>query len=1093
MARVKIKKLPKALSGLEIKMQPGLYGTNGNRQFTLPTQVNSQKFAQQPTAVRDTLQPVAREDANLEAEKGETAVVNIDGLSAHFKIGGKRHSQGGTPLSLPDNSFIFSDTAKMKIKDPTILEQFGMSKKAGGYTPAEIAKKYDVNTYRKILSDPNSEDLERKTAEMMISNYNDKLAKLSLAQESMKGFPQGIPVIAMPYIMANQIDPAQYLPTQSQQEEPDADTGEARYGGNMISQFDTKAHGGMHFAGYPYYQDGAQTEGSGFWGKVGSGLLSALEAPQRAMMYVGTGLFGDQEYEMFDPKTQTFRNIHEDNVEMFKNKGWKVIKALPKAHYEMPGETLKRTYPESSPWLQGAADIFADPFLVSGLAKTGARLATKKLIKETSDAIIKGAAKDKAKEEVIIGIITKAGKTVNEKNKKIVEKALDAGVNAMMKAEKKGVTAQAKSVEKAVAKAAGRTRQVEDIKQASQKATELGKFAYEKGIKPAAKAVKKAAGKVGEFAVDVAQAATGPYAGPIVTPVLKNIPGAVTSAKYRGEAEDLKKQVKEQQKQIETLKSSEEDKWLANPEAGYYYKASKPSEKYVLYNREYTPLEELKDKFIMYKGRYTPIEKLPPEVTDTLGMSADMPTKEYGGSIDQYDGGGEAKVGKGGKFIYYEDGSVYNVDKKKFVTPADPNWKPKDIIIQKKPATKKSSIDLFPEEEAERQKWIASNPDSTVDADTYDRLVDLYNKAKKADPTGTKKTKEAEEFQRAYHDVLPQTAGKIIATAGKKTKKALAEGRTWWDLEGNVDGYFGPRTEQYFEELQKKKPKEEEEKELPEVKKDKDKGTVAAEQDVKRYPPMGIRTGQYAPWWLQDIIKTAGAAGDLARINRYLPWQATPAVRLPEATFYDPTRELAANTEQANLAMQAQQAFTNPQQLAAASSLIQGQALKNAADIMGRYNNLNVGLANQLEQQRTEIMNTANQNKANLDTQLWDKYTIANQQFDNAKAQARQNLRQSYIDAITNRAKTQALNTLYPNYYADPSRGGMVDFAPGYGPFTPTESDDNQLSKKVNRLVESIPGLEAKDALNYYKKNESSEDNQYDKNQAYLKALGIIS
>lgn len=277
MARVRIKKLPKALSGLEIKMQPGLYGTNGNRQFTLPTQVNSQKFAQQPTKVRSSLTAVPREQANLEAEGGETAVVNIDGIPAHFKISGKRHTNGGVPLNLPDNSFIFSDTAKMRIKDPVILAQFGMVPKKAGYTPAEIAKKYDINKFRQVLADPNSEDLERKTAEMMISNYNMKLAKLALIQESMKGFPQGIPVIAMPYIMANEIDPSEYLPTQSQQEEPDANTGEQRYGGNIVSQFDTKAYGGV-----PMAQNGLQPNGGGFWGNV----LNILEAPQRATMYL---------------------------------------------------------------------------------------------------------------------------------------------------------------------------------------------------------------------------------------------------------------------------------------------------------------------------------------------------------------------------------------------------------------------------------------------------------------------------------------------------------------------------------------------------------------------------------------------------------------------------------------------------------------------------------------------------------------------------------------------------------------------------------------------------------------------------------------
>lgn len=246
--------LPQALSGLEIKMQPGLYGTNGNRQFSLPTQVDSQRFSQQPTEVRNSLTAVPRDQANLEAEGGETALVNIDGIPAHFKISGKRHSQGGVPLDLPDNSFIYSDTASMKIKDPNILAQFGMAPKKGGYTPAEIAKKYDINKYRKILSNPNSEDLERKTAEAMIANNNMKLAKLAMAQESLKGFPQGIPVVAMPYMIANDIDPAMYAPTQAQEEQPDADMGVQRYGGNIISQFPTMRYGGL-----TEYQKAGQT------------------------------------------------------------------------------------------------------------------------------------------------------------------------------------------------------------------------------------------------------------------------------------------------------------------------------------------------------------------------------------------------------------------------------------------------------------------------------------------------------------------------------------------------------------------------------------------------------------------------------------------------------------------------------------------------------------------------------------------------------------------------------------------------------------------------------------------------------------------
>ena len=65
--------------------------------------------------------------------------------------------------------------------------------------------------------------------------------------------------------------------------------------------------------------------------------------------------------------------------------------------------------------------------------------------------------------------------------------------------------------------------------------------------------------------------------------------------------------------------------------------------------------------------------------------------------------------------------------------------------------------------------------------------------------------------------------------------------------------------------------------------------------------------------------------------------------------------------------------FTDPRQMAAQQAATQGLAGKNAADIMGRYNNLNVGLANQTNAQNTGIKNQASLTKANLATSLFDK------------------------------------------------------------------------------------------------------------------------
>jgi hypothetical protein len=110
---------------------------------------------------------------------------------------GKRHSQGGMPVKLPEGTFIYSDTSKLRIKDPEILAMFNMGKKKSGYTPAEISKQYlDLNSHIDTLKNPDVDPISRQTAEMMIKKNTAKLGELALIQESMKGFENGIPSIA---------------------------------------------------------------------------------------------------------------------------------------------------------------------------------------------------------------------------------------------------------------------------------------------------------------------------------------------------------------------------------------------------------------------------------------------------------------------------------------------------------------------------------------------------------------------------------------------------------------------------------------------------------------------------------------------------------------------------------------------------------------------------------------------------------------------------------------------------------------------------------------------------------------------------------
>ena len=66
MARVRITKsraVPKAANG--IQLTAGTNGTNGNHQFNSNNIPGTLRFSEPPTKVNDTLQPVAREGANL--------------------------------------------------------------------------------------------------------------------------------------------------------------------------------------------------------------------------------------------------------------------------------------------------------------------------------------------------------------------------------------------------------------------------------------------------------------------------------------------------------------------------------------------------------------------------------------------------------------------------------------------------------------------------------------------------------------------------------------------------------------------------------------------------------------------------------------------------------------------------------------------------------------------------------------------------------------------------------------------------------------------------------------------------------------------
>jgi hypothetical protein len=182
--------------------------------------------------------------------------------------------------------------------------------------------------------------------------------------------------------------------------------------------------------------------------------------------------------------------------------------------------------------------------------------------------------------------------------------------------------------------------------------------------------------------------------------------------------------------------------------------------------------------------------------------------------------------------------------------------------------------------------------------------------------------------------------------------------------------------------------------------------------------------------WLQDKMKIAGAFGDLMGAKKYMPWAAKYDLRTPKPTFMDPTRELAANAEQANIQTQALGQFAGPQALSARSSGVMGAASKNAADVMAKYNNANVNIANQFESNISNIENQEQQLNTASQQKLYDQNTISNQQYDNTKRALRNNLLNQTTSGITNMMKTDAMNQIYPQVDVDESIGGKVTYDP---------------------------------------------------------------
>ena len=812
---------------MEIKMRAGL-GFNAN-QLSWP--VMAGEFSEPDIEERQTLGPVDREEANLEAEVGETAVTNLnaDGIPEQYKIGGKRHYDGGTPLNLPDKSYIFSRDKSMKIKDAKILEQFGITNPPpGGVTPADIAKKYNLNKYKKILLDKDADETEKATAEMMISNYTIKLGKLALIQESMKGFPEGIPFICAPYLESVNLDPEEILPKMNQIEQgvqanPEEPAGDmAKYGRSVN---DLKKH--QVAPGQVRYE------------KDSAGNYYVI-APN------GTILFGDQakNYKLPSPVAgaTTFG-------ELAQKEGWQI------AGYNN----------QSAPGAPGY----------------------------TPPANSKPAPKQKS--------ASAAGGLLN--NPKI-------------------------TIAPPLTNPSNTTYHVALSEESNQSFQRLKEGFNDPEVK------------------------------------------ARLQEKFKEKIEDLRAKNQISQQEYGKLLDVAKD---PNMTVDYWLR----------YQRQNYAIQDLRDKVLAESG-------------------IDIMSKQYGWDGNSFNG-------------FVTDANGKTVNKMHAALLKKLGFDDNEVLLDVTDTKATQALTFVVDEMGQSPEFKQKFQDAGF---VWDSRGGYHEDAENVLDTKTGKKTWSPVDGRAGDNTTRVTMGrKRPKPPGKIPQTCLCDGKEI-PLDANGDCPCpGQITKKTFETNEKRQLDKE--------------------------------------WWLQDVVRFAGAVGDYYRVKKYNPWQAVPAVDYIEPTFYSPERELAANAEQLSIGAQGAAQFADAQSYNARFSQMAGKAATNAADVLGRYNNLNVGVANDAMEKNVKIFNEYADDRAEDATLLYDKVTAVNQEFDNSKNKARQQMRQSYIDAVTNAAQGETLNWLYPNFAVDRGSGGYPAFTGGWGqptPTKPTKSNAQQIFDELKAL-----------------------------------------
>lgn len=1055
MAKILIKKLPEGFhikEGKIVKKALGGMTTGDQSSYGLVTTTplaQTTKFNDDNNkTVRYSLSSVPKEEANLEAEGGETVLtdLNNDGNFELYNISGPRHSKGGVPMYLPEQSFIYSDTPTMMFKGEE-LKPFGFTSKKG-VTPASISKRYQLNDYHAVMENLHADDIMTKSSELMLTKNMMSLSKLAFTQEAKKKFEEGVPMATYPYLVSQGIDPVEFTQKIEQMTKQEAQNNmasgmspEQQQKMLMLKQMIEQSGNSM---GQVSQEDNSEGIDENLGGMRYGGGFNGL----RHFAPGGENISNDQKlkYERtkLDPefynklikvadhlKVHPYELLivmqHESNLDSTapnqeKSGALGLIQFMPRTARNL-GTSIKDLEKMSASkqldyveayYLQNdlkpgakAEEMYMTTFLPAFVNKPDDFVLGKKgdqsiLYWEGKDPITRNIIylqnkvfDDENKNYYTVGDIkdrmrTKRNIFLNDALNNIKS---DLGVDLPKPDANGNLPALFLSDNKTI-----------PITTTNTPVTQTNTTRKPNIISPFSEVDS------GENTATTTQTNTPTTTStntsstntPTTNTPITNTSTTVNTPVPATTNNTINKEGYNNYIKLENLIKSKDPDFEKTLDKAYtYFKAHAADQG--MYN--VPSKEDVINNFLEYqKNNYvvsdltTPEERKDKNLDKGAGTNKNRYTRLFFDKI---------------KEKYPDVYQGYDVDED--VTKTNQLFFQSLYLADKENPNKYLKVEYDGPED--KGNWENNLGISKADGNYGNNTLNSYVKVN--DNTDPKNNTQSGTTTTTATTTNPNTT-----TVNPNVKSVDAKNQTTTSVVGPEPGNF-----------------------------------------ISKYNPPVL-----APW-LQDQLK-ANAIAQRKR-EMFMPWQ--PAVQQQQVDYVleDPTRAIAANQEGFNTAAQALGAFAGPQSLSARLAQGYGKTMAANADVLAQVNSRNVGTINRGKQINAEYENAANQERAKREVKQYDDTQVVLQNYLNEKNFDREQYSDAMGNMMTNAANTYNLNTINPYYNIDPTTGGTIDqynwrdFKPN-NQVNSTDSDRDQRMKDIETLknlgINPTPEL-----LDYYR------------------------